>query len=79
MAQAWWETVAEIPHPNHPLPGPRLLFQKGLYHFYDGRPSESGVRFIWRMDSGRLQSRPAVIDDLKDIDVLLKLARQQGW
>jgi hypothetical protein len=79
MAQAWWETIDEIPHPDHPPPGPTLYFQKGRYHFHDGRPSEDGVRFIWRQDTGHLQSRPARIDGLKDIDQLMTLARQRGW
>ena len=80
MAQAWWEnTHPEIPHPTkYPTPGPTLLLQKGRYNFYDGRPSEDGVRFIWRLN-GKLQSRPARMDDLADIDLLLNLARQQGW
>jgi hypothetical protein len=76
---AWWVPQDEIAHPNHPQGGPKLLFQKGAYHF-DNQSPEDGVRFVWKLANGKLQARgPARIDDLADIALLVQLARGRGW
>ena len=74
MAQAWWVTTHEVVSPKYDAPGPALLLQRGTYHFHDGRPSEPGYRFVWRVN-GRLQARPARIDSLSDMEQLIALAR----
>jgi hypothetical protein len=74
MAQAWWETTSEVPKTG----GDQLYLQKGFYHFHDKRPSEPGIRFIWRVN-GKLQSRPARIDCINTVESLLELARRDGW
>ncbi|AIQ91177.1 protein of unassigned function [Methylobacterium oryzae CBMB20] len=78
MAQAWWETVDEIKTTPYGPTGPELRLQKGVYHYYDGSPSEDGYRFIW-YKNGRLQSRPARIDDMASIDALVTAGRAKGW
>lgn len=79
MAQAWWETAAEVRSAKYnAASGTELLLQKGTYHFYDGRPAEDGYRVIWR-NHGKLQSRPARFDDLAEIDALIALGRTKGW
>ena len=77
---ARWELQDEIPHPNHTPGGPKLLFQKGAYHFDNGQPPEDGVRFVWRLANGKLQARgPARIDDIGDVALFVQLAKQKGW
>lgn len=79
MAQAWWETEDEVVSTTFNAAfGAELLMQKGIYHFHDGRPSENGYRFIWR-NQGRLQSRPARIDNLLEVEALAKSGRDKGW
>jgi hypothetical protein len=78
--RAWWIREDEIAHPSHPMGGPKLLLQKGSYHFTGGRPPEEGFRFVWRLANGKLQARgPARIDDLSDVNLLVGLARGKGW
>ncbi len=72
---AWWVTEDEVVHPDHLEGGPRLWLQKGVYNFTD-RDSESGVRLVWRLDTGKIQARgPARVDSLDDIEMLVALAR----
>jgi hypothetical protein len=78
MAQAWWETVDEIVTTPYGPSGPELRFQKGRYHYYDKSPSEDGYRFIWRIN-GKLQSRPARIDDMAQIIGLITAGQNKGW
>lgn len=78
MAQAWWKTDDEVSTLPYGPSGPELRLQKGAYHYYDGSPSEDGYRFIWHLN-GRLQSRPARIDDLDQIEKLVKAGRAKGW
>lgn len=78
MARAWWKTEDHVTSTRYALPGPELRLQKGVYHYYDGSPSEVGYRFIWFLN-GRLQSRPARIDDLDEIDVMVRAGRAKGW
>lgn len=78
MAQAWWETKDFVQSTPYGASGPELRLEQGIYHFYDKRPSEDGYRFIWRIN-GKLQSRPARIDDLDQIDALVRAGRAKGW
>lgn len=73
MAQAYWKILDEVR-----LPNADLYLQKGEYHFFDGRPFESGVRFIWRVN-GKQQARPARMDNLSVVQTLIDLARDKGW
>jgi hypothetical protein len=79
MAKTWFEMRNEVPHPDHPLPGPTLWLQWGTYHYANGE-SQDGYRFIWTRADGSIQSRgPARIPAIVDIEVLIALARHQGW
>jgi hypothetical protein len=78
MAQAWWETTDEVITTPYGASGPELRFQKGRYHYHDGSPPEDGYRFIWRKN-GKLQSRPARMDDLTQIGSLLAAGKAKGW
>jgi len=73
MAQAYWKIIDEVR-----TSGSDLYLQKGEYHFFDGRPAEEGVRFIWRVN-GKQQARPARMDSLASAQVLINLARLKGW
>ena len=76
--RAWWESEDEIAHPGHPERGPKLLIQKGVYHYENGS-TEAGLRFAWTFD-GRIEPGPPTrIDSLDDIAVLTELARRKGW
>lgn len=69
----------EVIHPDHPEGDYRLCFQWGRL-IHDDKSVQTGYRFIWRRPNGSIQARgPARIPSLKDIDVLVSLARQQGW
>lgn len=69
----------EVVHPGHRRRGPKLALQWGRY-VYDSGSEQHGYRFIWRRPDGSIQARgPARIPALADIDVLVAIARQQGW
>jgi hypothetical protein len=77
---AHFEIEHEAIHPYHPEGDFRLCLQWGRYVYDDGSEPEEGYRFIWRRRDGSIQPRgPARIPALADIDVLVAMARQQGW
>ena len=79
MPQTRYRMFNEVAHPGHVQPGPCLWLQWGRYDYADGTQQE-GYRFIWTRPNGTIQARgPARIPSLADIDILMTLARQQGW
>jgi hypothetical protein len=85
---AKFHTMNEVVHPNHAESGWRLYLQWGEYRFdqCEKRDPVNGYRFVWRRPSrttaGRpnaIQSRPARIPSIKDIETLISEARSQGW
>jgi hypothetical protein len=74
-----FESEQELAHPYHPATGPQLWLQWGKYVYDDGK-EEYGYRFIWTRSDGSIQSRgPARIPSLRDVELLIAAARQQGW
>ncbi len=58
-----------------------LCFQKVMYHYDKGQPSEDGYRFMWRYPTGNLQTArgQARIPDKQMLSQLLAAATAQGW
>lgn len=79
MSDSWFVASQEVRHPQHPLGGPGLCLQWGVYHFKDKRPDEWGYRIIWRRDDNSIQSRPCRIPSISDIDTLVNLAKIGNW
>jgi hypothetical protein len=75
---AWFDIVHEVRHPKHPAGDWQLVFQYGAYVHEDDR-RDSGYRFIWRRPNGDLVARPARIETMADLKLLIDIATQQGW
>ena len=71
---AHFKAEREVAHPRHHRGNFRLCLQWGKLVLNDGS-IELGYRFIWRRPDNSIQSRPANIPSLADVDALVALAR----
>jgi len=71
------DEIKELPKPNEWT----LAFQKVIYIYGDGSPSQKGFRFIWYRPTGTLQAArgQARIPTLAQAQAMIQKAVDKGW
>jgi hypothetical protein len=77
---ATFDAEEEIAHPFHAVGDWRLWLQWGT-QYEDGEAPKSGYRFVWKYppNDTTLSRGPTLIPSVRDMELLIAAARQQGW